>query len=64
MMGFGYGYGPGMVGFMSGFGIVFALLHIAIIVYVLWQFTQISRSLQRIAASLERMGKVPEKPLE
>lgn len=63
MMGFGYGY-PGMFGFMSGFGIVFALLHIAIIVYVLWQFTLVSRSLQSIAASLERMGKVPEKPLE
>jgi hypothetical protein len=60
----GYGYGPGMFGFMSGFGIIFALLHAAIVVYVLWQFTKISRSLQRIADSLERMGKVPEKPIE
>ncbi|MDT8903210.1 hypothetical protein [Anaeroselena agilis] len=60
MMGYGYGY-PGMFGFMSGFGIVFALLHIAIIVYILWRFTQISHSLQRIAASLEKMGRAPDK---
>jgi uncharacterized membrane protein len=58
----GYGYGGPVFGFMSGFGIIFALIHIAVVVYVLVQFTRIARSLASIAASLERIGKVPEKP--
>lgn len=37
-------------------GILFMLVYLAIVAYVLVLLTQISRALQRIAASLERPG--------
>ena len=56
MMGYG-GYGGHMYGFMSGFGVLFVLLYAAVVVYALVQLTKITRALQQIAASLERMGR-------
>ncbi len=58
----GYGYGGHMFGFMSGFGILFVILYAVVVIYVLVQLTHIARSLKSIAASLERMGKLPERP--
>ncbi len=58
----GYGYGGHMFGFMSGFGVVFVLLYVVVVIYALAQLTRIARSLKSIAASLERMGKTPERP--
>jgi hypothetical protein len=62
-MGYG-GYGGPMAGFFGGFGILFVVLYAAVVIYALLQLTKIARSLQLIAASLERMGKItaPKNP--
>lgn len=53
MMGYG---GPGMMGGFGFMGLLFVLAYIAVVIYAMFLLTRISQSLQRIAASLERMN--------
>lgn len=50
MMGMGFGYG----GMMGGFGFVFVLVYLGLVVYFFYLLTGIAKSLRRIADSFEK----------
>jgi uncharacterized membrane protein len=56
MMGVGYG------GMMGGFGFIFVLVYLGVVIYFFYLLTGISKSLRRIADSLEKPGNSPAKP--
>ena len=51
MNGEGHGYGHGMMGYMSGWWVVYCIIKATVVVIVLWLLLRIARAVEKIAVA-------------